>query len=175
MPLTPTAEQVAATTVRYTWSGTAPFDVWLNGARLLTQTTQTAFVVEYAGEDAEPWIEVLDATDTEPAQSEIYSPVLRLQWRGLADAQGYMVERYNSDTEEWEAVQFVTERGWGYCWTKTLPAPDGTTPLYRVVAQDSRGYESPVVSVSRPIICNPRTPVATGEYDEGTGEITVDA
>ena len=114
MPILTTAEQVAPTTVRYTWSGDAPFDVWLNGACILRQTTQTAFVVEYDGETAEPWIEVLDSNDTDPAESERYSPLLRLQWRGRSDAQGYTLQRF---TTEWEDVQFISELGRGYCWT----------------------------------------------------------
>lgn len=174
MPLLVTAEQVAATTVRYTWSGEAPYDVWLNGARVLRQTNQTAFVVEYNGEGAEPWIEVLDANDSEPAQSELYSPILRIQWRGRADATGYTLERFNVDTEAWEPVQFLVEAGRGYCWTKTLAEIDGIEPEYRVVARDARDYESPVVEVTRRIVCNPRTPVVAGTYDSDTGELTVD-
>ena len=173
MPLVTTAEQIASTTVRYTWSGTAPFDVWLNGECLLRQTTATSFIVEYDGESAEPWIEVLDATDTEPAQSEVYRPRMRLQWRGQTDAAHYAVQRYNPDTDEWDDAQFIAELGRGYCWTKTPPEADGTTAQWRVVAQDSRGYESPVVVESRVIVCNPRTPVVVGTYDADTGELTI--
>lgn len=174
MPLVTTAEQVAATTVRYSWSGTAPFDVWLNGECLLRQTTATAFTVEYNGEGAEPWIEVLDATDVDPAASEAHSPRTRLQWRGQADANFYRVQRFNEDTEEWEDRQFVTELGRGYLWSTTTPEVDGTTPQWRVLAEDARGYTSEVVAISRRIVCNPRTPVVAGSYDANTGELTVD-
>lgn len=174
MPLITTAEQVGTTTVRYSWSGTAPYDVWLNGECLLRQTAATSFVVEYYGEDAEPWIEVLDSTDVDPAQSELYSPRLRLQWRGQVDAQHYAVQRFNVDTEEWDDAQFIAELGRGYCWTKTPPEADGTEAEWRVVAQDSRGYESPVVVVDRVMVCNPGTPVVAGVYDSGTGDLTVD-
>lgn len=174
MPLITTTEQVAATTVRYSWSGTAPYDVWLNGECLLRQTASTSFVVEYDGESAEPWIEVLDSTDVDPAQSELYSPRMRLQWRGQADAQHYAVQRFNVDTEAWDDAQFVAELGRGYCWTKTPPEADGATAPWRVVAMGSRGYESPVVAVGRVIVCNPRTPVVAGVYDALSGDLTVE-
>jgi len=48
MPLVTTAEQVAPTTVRYTWSGTAPYDMWLNGEKLLAGTLATSFIVDYS-------------------------------------------------------------------------------------------------------------------------------
>lgn len=175
MPLIPLAEQVGPTTVRYTWSGTAPFDVWLKGERLAYQTAATEFVVEYYGQDAEPWIEVLDADDVSPAQSELYSPRLRLQWRGQTDADVYLIQRYDDDEAEWIDKQMVREMGRGYSWTRTTPEANGTTPQWRVMAQDARGYQSEVRSFTREVVCNPSTPAVSGVYDEGTGEITVDS
>ena len=174
MPLLTTAEQVAATTVRYTWAGTSPFDVWLNGERILAGTTATSFIVDYSDGEAEPWIEVLDDDDTDPAQSEQYSPRMRLQWSGNADADMYSVQRYDTDEAEWVDKQFDREMGNGYCWSWTTPEPEGTTLQWRVVAQDTREYESTVLAFSKLIVCNPRTPVVTGDYDANTGDLTVD-
>lgn len=178
MPLITTAEQVAPTTVRYTWSGAAPYDVWMNGEKLLAGTLATEFVVDFASSLAEPWIEVLDADDTSPAQSEQYSPRMRLQWRGQADADMYAVQRYNPAPDEgeepWEDKQFVRETGRGYYWSWTTPEAHGSATLWRVVAQDTRNYESAVIEYSKTTVCNPATPVVSGDYDAGTGELTID-
>jgi len=178
MPLVTTAEQVASTTVRYTWSGTAPYDMWLNGEKLLAGTLATSFIVDYSDGEAEPWIEVLDADDTEPAQSEQYGPRMRLQWRGQADAEMYALQRFNPDPEEgeeeWEDKQFVREMGRGYYRSWTTPEAHGSETLWRVVAQDTREYTSPVIEYSKLTVCNPGTPVVSGDYDADTGDLTVD-
>lgn len=172
MPLITTAEQVGPTTVRYTWSGDAPFDVWLKGERLGYQTLSTEMVVEYYDQAAEPWIEVLDANDTDPAQSAQYSPRLRLQWRGQADAELYLVQR--KEDGDWVDKQAVRELGRGYSWTRTPPEADGATAEWRVMAQDLRGYASSVVTHTEQVVCNPGTPVVVGTYDEGSGDLTVE-
>ena len=172
MPLIPTAEQVSATTVRYDWSGTAPYDVWLRGNLIASQTTVTHLIVEYYDEAAEPWIEVLDATDTDPAQSAVHSPCLRLQWRGQADAGLYLIQQW--DGAAWVTKQVLQESGRGYYWTLTTPTADGAVARWRVAVEDYRGYAgAAVLEHEQTMICNPGAPAVTGTYSAITGDLTV--
>lgn len=174
MPLIPIAEQLAPNAVRYTWSGDAPFDVWLRGELVASQVSTTSLIVEYAGEDAEPWIEVLDANDVDPAQSWQHSPRIRLQWRGQADAALYFIERNNGST--WEAKAVTVENARGYYSHVTLPEANGAMVQWRVRAEDARGYEgAAVLEHTQVVICVPETPAVSGAYDEGTGNLTVSA
>lgn len=167
----PTAERLSDYATRYTWSGTAPYDVWLNGQRMAYQSTATVFVVEHYGEDVAPWIEVLDATDTDPAQSLANSPRLRLQWRGQTDANVYLIQRW--DGTEWETKAIRREDGTGYFSHWTTPELHGTTARWRVIAQDARGYESEMIAWTQLVVCNPKAPAVTGSV--AAGDLTVEA
>jgi len=167
----PTAERLSDYATRYTWSGTAPYDVWLRGQRMAFQTTATVFVVEHYGEDVAPWIEVLDATDTDPAESLANSPRLRLQWRGQTDANLYLIQRW--DGADWETKAMQREDGRGYFSHWTTAEQDGTTPQWRVIAQDVRGYESEMIAWEQLIVCNPTAPLVDGSY--AAGDLTVEA
>lgn len=174
MPVIPIAEHLAANAVLYTWSGDAPFDVWLRGELVASQVSTTSLVVEYAGEAAEPWIEVLDANDVGPAASWQHSPRLRLQWRGQADAGLYYIERKNGSN--WDAKAVVRETGRGYYPHVTLPEAHGATAQWRVRVEDDRGHEgAAVLEHTETVVCIPETPAVTGAYDEGTGDLTVSA
>ena len=171
MPLTPIAERLSDYATRYTWIGTAPYDVWLNGQRMAYQTTATVFVVEHYGGGVAPWIEVRDSTDTDPAESLANSPRMRLQWRGQSDANLYLIQRW--DGTEWETKAIQREDGRGYFSHLTTPEIDGTTAQWRVIAQDIRGYESETMSWSQLIVCNPKAPLVDASYL--AGDLTVEA
>lgn len=171
MPIIPLATLVAPGAVRYTWTGDAPFDVWVRGERLAYQVASTEFLVEFSGEAAEPWIEVRDANDSGPALSELVGPKLRMQWRGQVDAAFYQVQR--KDGSEWVVKGLLAESQRGYYWHKTLAEADGALAEWRVQAEDARGYLSDVENFTQRVVCNPATPAVALTYDEGTGDLTV--
>ncbi len=173
MPLIPTAEKLGRYSVRYTWSGDAPFRVWVNGALRLVQTDDTELIVQFPGEAMPHAIEVLDVNDTDPAESEAHNPCLRLQWRGQVDASAYLVQRWNGS--EWETRTPISENRAGYYRYLTVAEVDGTEAQWRVVAQDSQGYEGQVIRHNQTVVCNPLPPAFAAAYDSGTGMLTVEA
>jgi hypothetical protein len=173
MPIIPQAEKMGNFSTRYFWSGDAPFRVWVNGELRLDLTEDTELIVQYPGEATPHAIEVLDSNDTEPAESQAYSPRLWFQWRGQADAFAYLVQRLEG--EEWVTKTPVKETRQGYYWYKTMPETDGTTAEWRVITQDALGYTSEVVRHTEHVVCNPLPPRTQGTYDSGTGDLTVEA
>lgn len=173
MSIVTTAEKVGATTVRYTWSGTAPYDVWLNGEKVLSQTDATSFVAQSPGEDVPYAIEVTDATLVGVAESERYSPRLRIQWRGQTDAAYYAIQRYSGSA--WETKQIARESGQGYYRYITTAEADGASAQWRVVAEDEDGNEGAVLSHTQTVVCNPSPPNVAGTYAAGTGLLTIAA
>ena len=173
MPLLPTAEKLGAYSVRYTWAGTSPFDVYVNGERVLNQTTDTTLVVQYPSEATPHACEVRDANDTGTAASVEYSPRLRLQWRGQADAQFYHIQKYVASV--WTTQQIASETGKGYYNYTTTAQADDTTVQWRVMPQDSRGYQGTPVDFSFFVVRNPAPPAVAYSYAAGTGLLTVSA
>jgi len=173
MPLTPQAERLGLYSTRYTWSGNAPYRVWVEGELRLDQSDATELIVQYPGAAMPQAIEVLDSNDTDPAESEAYSPRLRLQWRGQADAAAYLVQRLAGS--EWETRTPVGESGLGYYRYITVPEIDGTEVQWRIVAQDSQGYQGAVLRHTQTVVCNPLPPAFEDSYDAGTGLLTVEA
>ena len=173
MPIIPTAEKLGRYSVRYTWTGDAPFRVWVNGELRLDETDDTELIVQFPGEATAHAIEVLDINDTDPAESEAYNPRLRLQWRGQADASTYLVQRWTGT--EWETRTPISEKGAGYYRYLTVPEVDGDAVKWRVVAQDAQGYEGAVLEHDQAVVCNPLPPDFSAAYDSGTGLLTVEA
>ena len=173
MSLTPTAETVGAYSTRYTWSGTAPYDVYLNGDLYLDQTSATTAVIQYPGETVPYAIEVRDATDSGLPESVKFSPNLRLQWRGQAGTDYYKIETYTGG--EWVTQQIAKENGAGYYSFVTVAQGDATSPQWRVVPVDARKYEGDPVSFTQYIVRNPEPPAVAFSYDAGTGDLTVSA
>lgn len=173
MPLTPTAERVGPYSVRYTWSGTAPYDVWVNGELVLNQTTDTTTVIQFPGEAVPHAVEVLDATDTGMAESLRYSPRLRLQWRGHAGVEHYRVQTYADSA--WSTQQIASEDGRGYYTYTTIAQADATSAQWRVIPVDERGYEGEPVAFTFYVVRNPAPPAVDFSYNAGTGNLTVSA
>jgi hypothetical protein len=173
MPIIPQAEKAGNFSTRYTWAGDAPFWVWVNGELRLDRTELTELIVQYFVESAPHAIEVLDSNDTDPAQSQAYSPRLWFQWRGQSDAFAYLVQRFEGG--DWVTKTPVKESGQGYYWYKTMPEEDGDTAEWRVIAQDSLGYTSEVVTHTEHVVCNPLPPRTQSSYDADTGDLTVEA
>lgn len=173
MPLTPTATRTGRYSVTYTWSGTAPFNVWLDGINVLQNTTATTYTAQSTDGTTNPLpaIEVLDDTDTDAAQSQAYSPRVKFQWRGQADASLYIIEYF--DDGEWTPIASVKESGIGYYSFESTAQGDGETVQFRVIAQDSRGYQSLPLTLSHTVVCNPAPPAVAYTYSAGTGLLTV--
>lgn len=173
MSLTPTAERLGTYAVRYTWSGTAPYAVWVNGEKLLNQTTLTEAIVQFPGESVPHACEVRDANDSGSAESVVYSPRLRIQWRGQNDAEYYKVQTYTGGA--WATQQVVREDGSGYYQFSTVAQTDGATVQWRVVPVDERGYSGAAIDFSQFVVRNPAPPDVTMTYAAGTGLLTVAA
>lgn len=175
MPLTPTAERVGDYAVKYSWSGTAPFDVWLDGVLLLNQTSLTERVVQTIDgtTDPLPAVEILDDTDTETAESYRYSPLLRFQWRGQAGVTLYLIQEYSDAAWTTRAVAY--ENGQGYYTHTTTALADATAHQWRVLAQDENGYTGDALTITHTTVRNPAPPAVAYSYDEGTGNLTVSA
>jgi hypothetical protein len=173
MAITPTATRLGTYSVRYDWTGTGPYDVWLNGQRVLTSTTAETYTAQTTDGTTNPLpaIEVLEAGDA--AESDTYSPLLRMQWRGQSGASLYLVQQYVDS--EWTTIGAVRENGTGYYAYTTTALTDGDTEQFRVRAQDSRGYQSEPVTFTHTVVCNPAPPVVSYTYDDNTGDLTVDA
>ncbi len=133
--------QTAPQSWQYTWSGTAPFDVWNEGDLILNQTTDTSLIV--SGDDSEepPALEVRDVADTEDAQNVQWPPGLTLQWHSEeADSVDlYLIQEWTGAA--WVTRQIAIEEGRGYYRHTTRPQTDGEELLWRVVALDQVGNE----------------------------------
>lgn len=169
MPVIPTAEQQGPTSVRYEWTGDAPFNVWMNGDRVLVDSSETHFIAQFAATEAPYAIEVLDSNDSAPAQSQDHSPRARIQWRGSSDTAYYVIEKY--DGVNWNPVQIVIESGRGYYAFTAPPDRDGETVQYRVRGYDESGYVSPVLAFTHHVVCNPQPPTIAFSY--AAGDLTV--
>ena len=173
MSILVTAERVGTYTVKYTWSGTAPYDVWMNGEKILDQTSVEEYIAQYAGSDVPYAIEVTDADDVTDADSLRFSPRLRLQWRGQADAYFYRIQRYNGSS--WITKQIAEERGRGYYQFITPQETDGASVQWRVLAEDDQGNQSDAEQFTWSVVCNPDPPNVVGNWDEGSGELVISA
>lgn len=171
--IVPIAEVQGPYAVRYTWSGTAPYDVWLNGERVVNQGAEAEFVAQRPGGGVYYAIEVRDAASTGEPESAMYSPRLRLQWRGNVDTSVYLVQRYSGS--EWVTQQIVVEGGEGYYVYFTPGEADGDTVQWRVVSEDEAGNQGTVAAHSEVMVCTPAPPDVVGSYAAGTGLLTIAA
>jgi hypothetical protein len=168
-----TVETLAAGAWEYAWAGTAPFDVYRDGAQILDQTTRTALVVEGGDPYEPPALEVRDANDTGLAESVEYAPCLTFQWRGTANAEYYLIQQYSGGG--WVTRKVLMESGRGYYQDTTGPLADATTHEWRVIAVDSQGGESQPLELDVLLVRNPPPPSIGITYNSGTGQITVAA
>ncbi len=173
MSITVTAERVGTYAVKYAWTGTAPFDIWCNGEKILNQTTTTSTVVQFPSETVPHAIEVRDADSVGVANSVKYSPRIRLQWRGQSGVDYYKVQAYLS--AEWSTRQIVRENGKGYYMFTTIAQADASTVQWRIVPVDYRKYEGEPVTFSHYVVRNPEPPDVALSYAAGTGLLTVAA
>jgi hypothetical protein len=174
MSIPVTAERIAPNAIRYEWTGTAPYVVWERGSVVLNESSLTEYVAQNLDGTTNPLpaIEVLDSTDTVAAQNQNYSPRVRMQWRGQADAELYLIQEYVDST--WTTRDAVIESGAGYYGYETDPYDHGDAPQWRILPQDSGQYQGTPISFTFNIVCNPLPPAVAYTYDSGTG-LTVSA
>ena len=174
MPLQPTVTKIGSATYQYDWSGTSPYYVYQDGVAILTNTTDTSVIVTASDPLEPPAIEVLDADDTDTAESLLYSPRATLQWRGVSGVRYYRVDLYTGGA--WVAqLPIVRETGQGYLQWTSQPITDVTTHQFRVVAVDGYGYESAPVAFDSFIVRNPEPPSISMTYESGPSSILVEA
>lgn len=173
MSLTPTATRTGSYSVRYDWAGTAPFDVWRDGVKILSGTDLTTCTVQTTDGTSNPLpaVEITDATDTEYAASLQYSPLVKFQWRGQADASYYVVEQYIDLA--WTALAMIKENGSGYYSFQSQAQTDAATVDFRVIPYDARGYDGLPLTITHSVVCNPDPPPIGYSYSAGTGLLTI--
>ena len=171
MPVTPTTTRIAPSAIKYTWTGTAPYDVWVDGRKALDQTSLTEYITQTTDGTTNPLppVEIFDATDTGTPQNKKYSPRLRFQWRGQSDAAIYLIQEYAAAA--WTTKATVLEDGRGYYSFETPRQEDGATIQWRVLPQDSAGYQGDPLPFSFTVVCNPYPPAVEYTYSSIAGLI----
>ena len=161
---------------RYTWTGTAPFDVYgADGEALLLQTSATELTLEHEGETEPPIIEVRDADSTGTAATAENPAWGMLQWRGRANVDRWKVEYYTGSAWAEADGSPVKNTGRGYYQFRTPVLADGTAAQYRVVPVDARDYEGDSQAFSFTVIRNPEPPAVAVSWDKAGSQVVVAA
>lgn len=161
---------------KFTWSGSAPFDVYgEDGEALLSNTSLTELIVSHPDTpNAAPMIEVQDATAAAPPQFVLWPGTVALQWRRRLGALAYRVEQWNG--AEWVAVSptpIYADPLRGYFQWRSRVLPDMATAQFRVVVLDAAGNESAADSTSCFIARVPSAPAVTVAWNSSTNEVEV--
>jgi hypothetical protein len=137
------------------------------------ESTVTEVVIddERCGPYEPPPLEVLDATDTDKAQSAQFPPFLRLQWRGHAAYSNYAIEQWAGAA--WERRATVPEAGSGYLSWCTPRLEDGAQHRWRVTPYDARGHAGDPTEVAVELICSPEPAPIAMSYSAATRLVTV--
>lgn len=153
----------------FTWTGTGPFEIWLDG-RLLSEVASGSYTFRGTGySDAPPDLEIIESGET--AQSDDFAPYAILQWRGVTGAYAYQIERYVGGV--WAKKATLMEDGRGYYKYVSTPLPDCETTQWRVLSIDSLGKEGTPSEVSVLIVRNPPAPEV--EISCAAGVVTIGA
>jgi hypothetical protein len=153
-----------------TWAGSGPFEIWLDGDLLESGYTSTTYT--YTGgvyiDDAPP-IEVVESGGT--AFNSLHPPMVQVQWRGLAGADGYVIEKLDGT---WGVVANFVEDGSGYYrWTDSEEA-DSTTHEYRVTGVRAGGGDGTPIAFDIFLVRNPRPPAVVVTINT-SGDVVVSA
>lgn len=150
----------------FTWSpGTPPYAIWLDGLLIATVSTEAVDVLRPNYATAPPDIEVVDSASDSQAESELYPPYMLLQWRGVQNAAGYIVEKFNGSA--WVAQNTIRETGQGYYSYRTAPLQDEEAAQFRVKAVDLRSNAGTPVTFSFEVVRNPAHPAVEVEIVAG--------
>lgn len=164
-------EKTGSRSWRFTWTGTAPFDVVLGGRVVLENTSETTYEAESATAYEPPPIEVI-AAGAGSAQSQLYPPYLVVQWFHLAFAAYYRVFEY-VDSAWIQRGRTITDSGDGYYTYTTADLTDCAESKWRVIPYDAYGGAGDPVDITVMIVRVPDPPSVELTYDEATNEILV--
>lgn len=93
-------ERVGAAEFLYTWTGTPPFTIFVNGRLRFEDYDGNTLVVYSSDAQEPPWLEIIEGADVSTAYSTLYPTTPRIQWRGHVWASHYVVFKAGSpDTE----------------------------------------------------------------------------
>lgn len=159
----------------FTWAATPndTYEIWHDGFLLDTVTPDT-IAGEYAfgldGYAASPPAVEIHNTASGKAQNEDYPTFAVIQWRGLVEASGYVVQRNNGI---WVTVGDVTERGLGWYSYNTQVLADDLDVNFRVMALDAKGTEGAALGFTVHLVRNPSMPSV--EYVVNAGNLEIGA
>ena len=162
---------------RYSWSGTAPFDIMLGGNVVLSQTDNTSLIVQWQDEPhastiEPPAIEGVDSTeDRADLCQSLLPPFITLQFRGKTTNAYYKIEAY--DGADWQTITTMAESGRGY-YKFTSPTRMTFTYDLRVVPYDESGTAGTPLELTFFHHTHPAPRDLTYTYDAGTNNLTID-
>ena len=169
-------QKTSANSWLYTWSGTSPYKIFMNGANILGEndatTTETSMTFLSSDAVEPPAVEIQDATATTTALSLQFSGAVVLQWRGETANVFYKVQKFNTAINLWQDVSSlnlslaIRESGQGYYqFVATDEVDDLTTTNFRVTATDNVGNVSFPLEYEFDGVRNPAVPKINSSYD----------
>ncbi len=172
------ATRTGATSYRYTWSGTAPFNVYAYGQLYLANTDQTQLDITWSTDTAAhrldpPPIEVIDSTETAVALKQVlHPPTAEVQFRGQTTASYYKVEVSDDGGSNW-SDKSVPEEGRGY-YRVPFYIADTASLQFRVSAYDAQGGQGDYMEFDLFHHTAQTPPLMSYVYSSGTGNVTID-
>jgi hypothetical protein len=158
----------------YTWSGTSPFNLYLDWEYLdETSTTDVNRIVLNSDNTEPPILEVLDANDTTEPDQIRHGGRAVLQWRDVADTDYYVIEEKVSSV--WTELDIIGHNSLGYNKYITELLDDETTAQFRVTATALDETAGEPVAFDLFVVRNPDPPDITLSYSSSGGEITIAA
>jgi len=154
---------------RVEWGEGFAVDVYLNG-RLRAENVTTGFI-GFPGEKPPP-VEVVE--HGERPQSAYAAPWIQVQWRGVAGAKFYRVQR-KAGSGAWRTVAGMPEDGRGYYVWQSPSEQDGLELEYRVVV-DAGGAGVVGAASSWRVIRHPDAPavgIAVETDSNGDGYLVI--
>lgn len=156
--ITPTSiTRISANTYRYTFTGDfePPFRVYRGGV-LILETSATTFDIDSESSTMPPYVEILDATETdEPLQTQ-FPATIRIQWRGVNGVSKYVVTDGDGVVKAG-----IAENGQGYYSYQAVALTPGAAATYTVTAYDQAGASLGNIAATSYIVAH----AAPEEYD----------
>lgn len=147
-----------------------PVLYWYVDGRLVSASAfpRDRVISLYPGQTAV--IEVLDTTD---APVDAFGGEVLLQWSAVAGAITYKVQQWVVD--EWVDKRVVVTAGEELFTHLTEVLDDDTEYQFRVLPINGENIEGTALGFTFTVVRRPDAPDTTAVYDDGTGQVTVDA
>lgn len=157
-PIDWTVTLVTAGVWRFDWDIVADdtlYEIWLNGT-MIASTRLGTYTFNIEGYiEAPPPLEIYEEWAGK-AENREYPPFAVIQWRGIAEAAGYVVEQKIGGS--WRTAKHLQERGKGYYAYRTDVLDDDTAIDFRITALDNKGTEGTPIEFTCRVIRNPPPP-----------------